>query len=68
MIKICFTSRMYCYRKMDDALNAHLKAFVIDSNESLELRLVREIQDVDDEKTLFKPEMSHQVFGERLVH
>ncbi|XP_033217537.1 histone acetyltransferase type B catalytic subunit [Belonocnema kinseyi] len=49
---------------MDDALNAHLQAFVIDSNESLELRLVREIQDVDDEKTIFKPEMSHQVFGE----
>ena len=53
---------------MDDALNAHLKAFVADCNEVLDLKLVREIQDVDDEKTSFNPEMSHQVFGDRLVY
>lgn len=49
---------------MDDAESAHLQAFVIDSNEALDLKLVRKIEDIEDEKTSFKPEMSHQVFGD----
>ncbi|GBP38890.1 Histone acetyltransferase type B catalytic subunit [Eumeta japonica] len=45
---------------MTDAL-CHL---VVDGNEVLEFKLVRDIACIEDDKTSFKPEMCHQVFGE----
>lgn len=53
--------------KMDDAMTNRLKTLVISSNEALELKLVREVADLEDESTTFKAEMSHQVFGDRFV-
>jgi len=41
-----------------------LQSFIIDSNEALDIKLVRAPQDVEDESVAFKPEMSHQIFGE----
>nr|SVE84268.1 EOG090X06NC [Daphnia pulex] len=41
-----------------------LQSFIIDSNEALDFKLVREPSDVDNDETTFKPEMSHQIFGE----
>ncbi|XP_032673414.1 histone acetyltransferase type B catalytic subunit [Odontomachus brunneus] len=43
--------------------DARLKKFMIDSNDALEFRLIRCIEDLDSEEIIFKPEMSHQVFG-----
>ncbi|XP_052744341.1 histone acetyltransferase type B catalytic subunit [Bicyclus anynana] len=45
---------------MADAL-AHL---VVDGNEVLQFKLVREPEDIEDDDTTFGPEMCHQVFGE----
>ncbi|KAI9552811.1 hypothetical protein GHT06_020691 [Daphnia sinensis] len=41
-----------------------LQTFITDSNEALDLKLVREPSDVQNDETTFKPEMSHQIFGE----
>nr|CAG4639199.1 EOG090X06NC [Daphnia magna]SVE80131.1 EOG090X06NC [Daphnia magna]SVE81329.1 EOG090X06NC [Daphnia magna]SVE82507.1 EOG090X06NC [Daphnia magna] len=41
-----------------------LQTFITDSNEALDLKLVREPFDVENDETTFKPEMSHQIFGE----
>ncbi|XP_071526683.1 histone acetyltransferase type B catalytic subunit isoform X2 [Panulirus ornatus] len=41
-----------------------LQYFVIDSNEALEFKLVRSPADLDDDETTFKPDMSHQVYGD----
>nr|CAG4637028.1 EOG090X06NC [Ceriodaphnia reticulata]SVE72949.1 EOG090X06NC [Ceriodaphnia reticulata] len=41
-----------------------LQSFIIDSNEALNFKLVREPTDVENDETTFKPEMSHQIFGE----
>nr|CAG4641713.1 EOG090X06NC [Eurycercus lamellatus] len=41
-----------------------LQPFIVDSNEALDLKLVREVGDVENDDTTFKPEMSHQIFGE----
>nr|CAG4643974.1 EOG090X06NC [Lepidurus arcticus] len=38
--------------------------YSVDSNEALELKLVRKAADVEDASMSFKTEMSHQVFGE----
>ncbi|CAB3233508.1 unnamed protein product [Arctia plantaginis] len=45
---------------MTDAL-CHL---VVDGNEVLEFKLVRAVDDLENEETSFRPEMCHQVFGE----
>lgn len=50
---------------MDDSTNAHLKPFVSDSNAVLDFKLIYESKDIEDEEIAFKPEMSHQVFGDR---
>ncbi|XP_043277362.1 histone acetyltransferase type B catalytic subunit [Venturia canescens] len=49
---------------MDDTTTSRLKAYVIDSNNALEFKLVREEKDLEDDETTFAPEMSHQVFGD----
>lgn len=49
---------------MEDPIAAHLKHLVINSNECLEFKLVRDVKDLEDDNTIFKPEMSHQVFGD----
>nr|SVE86764.1 EOG090X06NC [Daphnia similis] len=41
-----------------------LQTFITDSNEALDLKLVCELSDVQNDETTFKPEMSHQIFGE----
>nr|CAG4644809.1 EOG090X06NC [Leptodora kindtii] len=50
---------------MEGALRKSIfQSLIVDSNEALDLKLVRKQQDIQDEETTFKPEMSHQVFGE----
>lgn len=49
---------------MEDPIAAHLKDLIVNSNECLEFKLVRDIKDLEDDNTTFKPEMSHQVFGD----
>ncbi|XP_054262590.1 histone acetyltransferase type B catalytic subunit [Macrosteles quadrilineatus] len=38
--------------------------YVCDSNEALEFKLVRVEEDLEDDSISFKPEMSHQIFGD----
>ncbi|XP_046480179.1 histone acetyltransferase type B catalytic subunit [Neodiprion pinetum] len=49
---------------MEDATTARLKSLIISSNDALEFKLIRNPHDVNDDKLIFKPEMSHQVFGD----
>ncbi|XP_015175660.1 PREDICTED: histone acetyltransferase type B catalytic subunit [Polistes dominula] len=49
---------------MEDSNGGHLSHLVVDSNECLEFKLIRNVDDLEDDKTSFKPEMSHQVFGD----
>lgn len=37
---------------------------MVDSNEALEFKLVRRPEDLEDDETTFKPDMSHQVYGD----
>ncbi|XP_069951943.1 histone acetyltransferase type B catalytic subunit isoform X2 [Cherax quadricarinatus] len=41
-----------------------LQYYVIDSNEALEFKLVRSVADIDDDELVFKPDMSHQIYGD----
>ncbi|XP_076659519.1 histone acetyltransferase 1 [Halictus rubicundus] len=49
---------------MEDPATARLKALVVSSNDALEFKLVRVMEDLENDETTFKPEMSHQVFGD----
>lgn len=49
---------------MEDPTTARLKSLVISSNDALEFKLVRSVEDLENDDTTFKPEMSHQVFGD----
>ncbi|CAK9809279.1 Histone acetyltransferase type B catalytic subunit [Anthophora plagiata] len=49
---------------MEDPAAARLKSLVISSNEALEFKLVRSVEDLENDDTTFKPELSHQVFGD----
>ncbi|XP_057324795.1 histone acetyltransferase type B catalytic subunit isoform X3 [Microplitis mediator] len=49
---------------LDDATIGRLQSYVADSNEVLELKLLRDEGDFKDKETSFLPEMSHQVFGD----
>lgn len=50
---------------MEDATTARLRSLIVSSNDALEFKLIRKPDDVDDDKLIFRPEMSHQVFGDR---
>ncbi|XP_031831416.1 histone acetyltransferase 1 [Nomia melanderi] len=49
---------------MEDPATARLKALIVSSNDALEFKLVRVMEDLENDETTFKPEMSHQVFGD----
>lgn len=55
------------FRKMEDSVTTRLKRLVANSNEVLEFRLIRNLDDLDSKETVFKPEMTYQVFGDRFV-
>lgn len=52
---------------MEDSTTARLKKLVADSNEALEFRLIRNLDDLHSEEAVFKPEMTYQVFGDREI-
>ncbi|KAE8741956.1 hypothetical protein FOCC_FOCC012516 [Frankliniella occidentalis] len=47
-----------------DIAGGEAQAFLVNSNDALEFKLVRHPEDLKDEETTFKPDMSHQVFGD----
>ncbi|KZC06490.1 PREDICTED: histone acetyltransferase type B catalytic subunit [Dufourea novaeangliae] len=49
---------------MEDPATARLKALIVNSNDALEFKLIRTVGDLENDETTFKPEMSHQVFGD----
>ncbi|EZA51704.1 hypothetical protein DMN91_003947 [Ooceraea biroi] len=51
----------------DSAIMTHLKRLVADGNEALEFRLIRDPDDLNSDKAIFKPEMTYQVFGDREI-
>nr|CAG4645540.1 EOG090X06NC [Lynceus sp. MCZ IZ 141354] len=42
-----------------------LQTYCCDSNLALEFKLVRKVEDIENAETNFKPEMSHQVYGDQ---
>jgi len=50
---------------LDDPRMRLADAFMSDGNEVVDLRLIRTPDDLNDESLTFRPEMSHQVFGEK---
>ncbi|XP_012224331.1 histone acetyltransferase type B catalytic subunit [Linepithema humile] len=52
---------------MEDAITARLKKLVSNSNEALEFRLIRDLDDLNSKEAVFKPEMTYQVFGDREI-
>jgi len=58
---------IFLFRKMEDAITARLKKLVTNSNEALEFRLIRNLDDLNSKEAVFKPEMTYQVFGDRFV-
>ncbi|KAH0948638.1 hypothetical protein HN011_001203 [Eciton burchellii] len=56
-----------CYGKMEQSVTTRLKRLITDSNEALEFRLIRSVDDLNSDKTIFKPEMSYQIFGDREI-
>ncbi|XP_029043896.2 histone acetyltransferase type B catalytic subunit [Osmia bicornis bicornis] len=49
---------------MEDPVTARLKNLVTSSNDALEFKLVRSVEDLENDEATFRPEMSHQVFGD----
>jgi len=49
---------------MDFGAHAALADYVVDANEALSFRLVRSAADLEDESLDFKPEMTHQIYGD----
>ncbi|KAL6436986.1 hypothetical protein ACFW04_004959 [Cataglyphis niger] len=52
---------------MEDSIATRLKRLVTNSNEVLEFRLIRDLDDLNSKETVFKPEMTYQVFGDREI-
>uniref|UniRef100_A0A1B6D2L5 Histone acetyltransferase type B catalytic subunit n=1 Tax=Clastoptera arizonana TaxID=38151 RepID=A0A1B6D2L5_9HEMI len=47
-----------------DIVRSKGEDYVVDSNVALEFKLVRNEEDLEDDTVSFKPEMSHQIFGD----
>jgi len=58
---------VFLFRKMEQSVTTRLKRLITDSNEALEFRLIRSVDDLNSDETIFKPEMSYQIFGDRFV-
>ncbi|XP_029165427.1 histone acetyltransferase type B catalytic subunit [Nylanderia fulva] len=52
---------------MEESVIARLKRLVASSNDVLEFRLIRNLDDLNLKETIFKPEMTYQVFGDREI-
>ncbi|XP_076666811.1 histone acetyltransferase 1 [Andrena cerasifolii] len=49
---------------MEDPATARLKTLVVCSNDALEFKMVRSVDDLENDEITFRPELSHQVFGD----
>lgn len=67
MLPIDLYYSFYRYSKMEDPATARLKSLVVCSNDALEFKMVRSVDDLENDEVTFRPEMSHQVFGDRFV-
>lgn len=47
-----------------DIIREGAKSFVADGNEAVEFKLIRTAADIERDDEVFKPEMSHQIFGD----
>ncbi|KAG7164502.1 Histone acetyltransferase type B catalytic subunit-like 1, partial [Homarus americanus] len=61
---IIYMNIVYYFAGVSGIAKSSLQYYVIDSNEALEFKLVRSPADIDDEESTFKPDMSHQVYGD----
>ncbi|KAK7086526.1 histone acetyltransferase 1 [Halocaridina rubra] len=62
--KLCQLLKVISMADVSGIARNSLEPFVVDSNEALEFKLVRTEADFEDDDLIFKPDMSHQVFGE----
>ncbi|KAI5741343.1 hypothetical protein M8J76_012645 [Diaphorina citri] len=46
-------------------LLAEAEKYTVDSNEVVEFKMVKRVSDLEDDSCSFKPEMSHQIFGQQ---
>ena len=46
--------------------NQVVSKFLVDSNEAVEFKLVRSVEDLENAKSSFPPGMSHQIFGAKV--
>lgn len=47
------------------AFKDHIDAFICNSNEAVNFKLVKDESDIEKRETIFHPDMSHQIFGEK---
>ncbi|XP_071478143.1 histone acetyltransferase type B catalytic subunit-like [Diadema antillarum] len=47
-----------------DSLRSALEEFISNASDVIELKLVRSKEDIEDDKTSFHPEFTHQIFGQ----
>lgn len=40
------------------------EGFVINGNDAIDFKLVRSVEDIDNDKIVFKPQLTHQIFGD----
>ena len=46
--------------------NQVVSKFLVDSNKAVTFKLIRSVEDIDNEKCSFQPGMSHQIFGAKV--
>ena len=51
-----------------DTLNENqvVSKFLVDSNQAVQFKLVRKVEDLSNDETTFPPGMSHQIFGPKV--
>ena len=51
-----------------DTLNENqvVSKFLVDSNQAVQFKLVRKVEDLSNDETTFSPGMSHQIFGPKV--